>query len=193
VPAALFLAPVVVVGQLLEMVVRPRAADVSRWQLALVCGAVWLLSLVVVLVLFTDLQLFRIYEYHFKAFVWNLLTTPGGLPALGVTEETTYTVAALVILAAIVLAAMLWFIHRGAARRRSGPPSLCTARWPAGRVCPMSRTRPCAPGNRHMGARFHRALREQPRLAAKMKITIVFSGHIGKSAARESAARKDSD
>ena len=118
--ATMFVSPVIVIGELLELFVRPRGDEVPRWKLALVYGGVWLVSLIVVLVGYTDLQLFKLYEYHFNAFVWNLLTTPGGLAALGATEETTYTVAGVVVLAAILLAAMLRVIHRFAARSRQG-------------------------------------------------------------------------
>jgi membrane-anchored protein YejM (alkaline phosphatase superfamily) len=47
-----------------------------------------LLGLIVVLLVFIDLQLFKLYEYHINAFVWNLVTTPGGLAALGASQET---------------------------------------------------------------------------------------------------------
>ncbi|MCB1932714.1 MAG: sulfatase-like hydrolase/transferase [Candidatus Accumulibacter sp.] len=114
--AAVFVLPVILIGQVLEMVVRPRGDRVPRWKLALVYGLVWLASLIVVIVVFTDLQLFKLYEYHINAFVWNLVTTPGGLAALGATEQTTYTVAGLVALAAIALAALLTLTHRLAAQ-----------------------------------------------------------------------------
>ena len=114
--AAVFVLPVILIGQVLEMVVRPRGDRVPRWKLALVYGLVWLASLIVVIVVFTDLQLFKLYEYHINAFVWNLVTTPGGLAALGATEQTTYTVAGLVAVAAIALAALITLTHRLAAR-----------------------------------------------------------------------------
>lgn len=114
--AAVFTAPVVLIGQLLVRAVRARSETVPWWKAALVYTGAWLASLIVVVVLFADLQLFTLYEYHFNAFVWNLITTPGGLAALGATDETKRTVVGLVILAAIMLAAILAVLHWRAAR-----------------------------------------------------------------------------
>ncbi|WP_374680942.1 sulfatase-like hydrolase/transferase [Accumulibacter sp.] len=119
--AAIFVAPVVVIGLLLERVFRPRAGPCPRWKAMLVYGPVWLLSLLVVLLLFIDLQLFKLYEYHINAFVWNLVTTPGGLAALGASEQTIHTLVALVVVAAVVLAVLLAALHRFAARAPAGP------------------------------------------------------------------------
>ncbi|WP_313952714.1 sulfatase-like hydrolase/transferase, partial [Accumulibacter sp.] len=115
--ATVFLLPVMLIGQLLEFIVRPRGQAVPRWKLALVYGSVWLVSLVVVLLVFIDLQLFKLYEYHINAFVWNLVTTPGGLAALGATDQTTYSIAGIVVLAALSLGLVLLFVHW-----RSGRP-----------------------------------------------------------------------
>jgi membrane-anchored protein YejM (alkaline phosphatase superfamily) len=127
--AAIFLSPVMVTGWALEMLVRPRGEAIPRWKLALVYGAVCLLGLIVVLLVFIDLQLFKLYEYHINAFVWNLVTTPGGLAALGASQETISTVVVLVAVAALVLAVLLLLLHRAAAKTPAepGPPAPRTA------------------------------------------------------------------
>ena len=75
-------------------------------------GAAGLGGSLVLLAVYADYRLFSLYQYHFNGFVWNLLTTPGGIAALGATESTERTVAMQV--AGIVLAnmAVLWLLHR---------------------------------------------------------------------------------
>ena len=119
--AAIFLSPVMLTGWVLEMLVRPRGEAIPRWKLALVYGPVYLLGLIVVLLVFIDLQLFKLYEYHINAFVWNLVTTPGGLAALGASQETISTVVVLVAVAALVLAVLLLLLHRVAAKSPAEP------------------------------------------------------------------------
>jgi hypothetical protein len=60
---------------------------------ALVCAFAGSLALLAV---YADYQLYLLYDYHFNAFVWNLLTTPGGIAALGATAETERTAMLLV-------------------------------------------------------------------------------------------------
>lgn len=47
----------------------------------------------VLMVLYADYRIHMLYDYHFNGFVWNLLTTPGGIAALGATESTQWTAA----------------------------------------------------------------------------------------------------
>lgn len=45
------------------------------------------------LVIYADYRLYRLYDYHINGFVWNLITTPGGIAALGATASTEATAA----------------------------------------------------------------------------------------------------
>ena len=58
----------------------------------------WLAGLIVVGLIFADMQLFMLYEYHFNGFVWNLITTPGGIAALGATDSVMVRIAGQVTL-----------------------------------------------------------------------------------------------
>jgi membrane-anchored protein YejM (alkaline phosphatase superfamily) len=116
--ALIFLLPVILLAELIHAILRPGPGGVPSWKAVMVYAAAWFPGLLVLLLVFVDLQLFRLYEYHINAFVWNLITTPGGLAALGATEETTYTIAVLVVLGGLALAATLFVLHRLAAKPR---------------------------------------------------------------------------
>ena len=116
--ALIYLLPVILLGQLFHAVLRPGAEGAPPWRSAMVYAAAWVSGLIVLVLVFADLQLFRLYEYHINAFVWNLITTPGGLAALGATEETSYTIAGLVVLGALALSVILFVLHRLAAKPR---------------------------------------------------------------------------
>ena len=81
---------------------------------ALTCAFAGSLALLAV---YADYQLYLLYDYHFNAFVWNLLTTPGGIAALGATAETEQT--AMLIVAGFVgangMALLVLYLlrHRG--------------------------------------------------------------------------------
>lgn len=78
----------------------------------LLAGAAVLGGSLALLAIYADYRLYALYQYHFNGFVWNLLTTPGGIAALGATASTEITVALQV--GAIVLAnlGLLWALHR---------------------------------------------------------------------------------
>lgn len=63
------------------------------------------------LILYADSEIFTLYNYHFDGFVWNLITTPGGIQALGATPETKATFALIAAGWLILSAALLWLSH----------------------------------------------------------------------------------
>lgn len=68
----------------------------------------WLSSSLSILLIYADYQIYTLYEYHFNGFVWNLLTTSGGIDALGITLATQLTVVAEVIAFLILTLFLLW-------------------------------------------------------------------------------------
>jgi uncharacterized protein len=82
----LYLAPVYAPLVVLERVLGPR-----RWLLALA----WLGASIVQLAIFADAMVFRSFGFHFNGFVWNLLTTPGGIESMGASRSTQWSVAAI--------------------------------------------------------------------------------------------------
>ena len=54
----------------------------KRWRTTALCIAVFFSALSHIIV-FSDSHLFDLYAFHLNGFVWNLLTTPGGIDSLG--------------------------------------------------------------------------------------------------------------
>ncbi|HBC19654.1 MAG TPA: hypothetical protein DC022_13135, partial [Alcanivorax sp.] len=63
----------------------------------------------ITLLLLIDSQIYAIYGFHLNGFVWNLITTPGGIESMGGSADTSWTVAAIcaAVLAIHVLALFL--------------------------------------------------------------------------------------
>ncbi|HEX6735029.1 MAG TPA: sulfatase-like hydrolase/transferase [Azonexus sp.] len=58
---------------------------------AVLLGAAVAGGSLVQLAVYADYRLYALYQYHLNGFVWNLLTTPGGIAALGATASTEMT------------------------------------------------------------------------------------------------------
>lgn len=116
--AALYLAPVVVLVMLADRLlvwlnVSRRSHQAVTYLLALLGASLVLLAI------YADYRLFELYQYHFNGFVWNLLTTPGGIAALGATAATERSIALQVALLLLATAAAMWLVHRLAAGGRT--------------------------------------------------------------------------
>ncbi|RMG17690.1 MAG: DUF3413 domain-containing protein [Planctomycetota bacterium] len=65
--------------------VGPRAVRWAGWAvMATAAGSAALVQTI----LFADRQVFSIFGVHFNGFVWNLITTPGGIASMGASEGT---------------------------------------------------------------------------------------------------------
>lgn len=83
-----------------------------RWQTGLTYFVACLGGSFVLLCIYADFRLYELYEFHFNGFVWNLLTTSGGIEALGATESTQITVVFQVGLIVAGTALSLGLLHR---------------------------------------------------------------------------------
>jgi membrane-anchored protein YejM (alkaline phosphatase superfamily) len=110
----LYLLPAILLTKLSVLLFRPGSVDpgTGSWRVAVVYFVAWFNGTLILLILYADYQLFILYEYHFNAFVWNLITTPGGIAALGATSETNITIATEVTGILLASAALLWSLHR---------------------------------------------------------------------------------
>ncbi|NMG73372.1 sulfatase-like hydrolase/transferase [Aromatoleum diolicum] len=113
--AALYTAPLWLLSALLERFL-PGRSDPGVWRTALLYGVAFLGGSIVLLGIYADYRLYELYQFHFNAFVWNLLTTPGGIDALGATEATERTLALQVALFPLGCVAVLVLLHRYAER-----------------------------------------------------------------------------
>lgn len=67
------------------------------------------------LALYGDHLLWQLYGFHLNGFVWNILTTPGGIEALG-SSASTEREFALLAAGLLILQGALWLLARGLAR-----------------------------------------------------------------------------
>ncbi len=108
--AVLYLLPAVLLTKLAVTLLKPQN-NPGKYRIWLVYLIAWFTSSLVVLLIYGDYQIFELYEYHFNGFVWNLITTPGGIAALGATSETVVTILLQVALLLVSSAIILWLVH----------------------------------------------------------------------------------
>jgi membrane-anchored protein YejM (alkaline phosphatase superfamily) len=89
----------------------------ASWLSWLVMGPLLLGLTAVQLVLVADARIHDMYGFHLNGFVWNLVTTPGGIESLGAGTSTRLTVAALVAGLLCVEACLLLLCARSARLR----------------------------------------------------------------------------
>jgi membrane-anchored protein YejM (alkaline phosphatase superfamily) len=93
------------------------------WKTLVICATACFSATGTILFLAADRYLFRLYGFHFNAFVWNLITTPGGIDSLGSTAETQLWIGITVLLALTANGLLLWLcLRRQSWRRRLCPP-----------------------------------------------------------------------
>ncbi len=68
--------------------------------------ALLVLSLLTILLL-VDSQIYGMYGFHLNGFVWNLITTPGGIESMGGSASTSLTVAVICLLVLMIQGAVL--------------------------------------------------------------------------------------
>ncbi len=66
-------------------------------------------SVIGILLVKSDLMIYDLYNFHFNGFIWNLVTTKGGMASLGTSDET-YLAIALSVLGALVLQWLAWWV-----------------------------------------------------------------------------------
>ncbi|NQD37672.1 sulfatase-like hydrolase/transferase [Permianibacter sp. IMCC34836] len=68
--------------------------------------------------LFADFTIFKIFAFHLNGFVWNLMTTPGGITSMGADAATMYSFAALIALLLLGHQLLAWYLQRDNRFRR---------------------------------------------------------------------------
>lgn len=109
--AALYTAPLWLLSALLGRLLTG-AGRAGVWRGALSYGVAFLGGSIVLLGIYADYRLYELYQFHFNAFVWNLLTTPGGIAALGATQATERTLALQASLFPLGCGTALALLHR---------------------------------------------------------------------------------
>jgi membrane-anchored protein YejM (alkaline phosphatase superfamily) len=93
-----------------------------RWQQIVTYPSAILGASLTLLFIYADYQLYELYEYHFNGFVWNLITTPGGIDALGATASTMQTIALWIVLLVAATTGALALLHRYLRSQASSSP-----------------------------------------------------------------------
>lgn len=109
--AALYTLAPLLLTLLASLLLRPDTAT-GWWRRRIVYLIAWLAGSLTLLCIYADYRLYALYEYHFNGFVWNLITTPGGIAALGATDSVMVTIAGQVMLLCAASALVLWLIQR---------------------------------------------------------------------------------
>ncbi|WP_046962091.1 MULTISPECIES: sulfatase-like hydrolase/transferase [unclassified Alcanivorax] len=73
-------------------------------------GVVVLAALMTMLLL-VDGQIYAIYGFHINGFVWNLITTPGGIESMGGSAGTSWTVAAICVAVLLIHGVVLYVLR----------------------------------------------------------------------------------
>lgn len=121
--AGLYILPVVLLNGLLGHVLKVGAGE-TAWRLWVRYGVALVAASLVLLAIYADYRLYGLYQFHFNAFVWNLLTTPGGVAAMGATAATERTIAFQVSLIVAGCGAILWLLQRWTLRTHRAPRSI---------------------------------------------------------------------
>lgn len=73
-------------------------------------AAVYLSGFLVLIFILANYKLRQMYGFYFNFFVWNLLATPGGVEAMGVSTSTNLTLVVAVVILAAIFVAFIRFI-----------------------------------------------------------------------------------
>jgi len=76
-------------------------------------GVAALLMTALVILFLLDSQIYGMYGFHLNGFVWNLITTPGGVESMGGSDATALTVAVVcLVILALQLCLLYWLRAR---------------------------------------------------------------------------------
>ncbi|MCR4291365.1 MAG: sulfatase-like hydrolase/transferase [Candidatus Kuenenia sp.] len=110
----LFLAfiPILILELLLRKLLKKQGQALFRQRCsAVISGISIALFTIVQLLILTDKQIFKLYQFHINGFVWNLITTPGGLESLG-SSDSTFLSVAIIITGLFVLQIVLFVLAK---------------------------------------------------------------------------------
>ena len=71
-----------------------------------------LLTSMTLVMLYADYSIYKIFGFHLNGFVWNLVTTPGGIDSMGGSDSSSLTYGVIVLGFFALQSALLWLILR---------------------------------------------------------------------------------
>lgn len=93
-----------------------RSATITGYTTAVLSASLTLMLLI------ADNQVYKIYDFHINGFVINLVTTPGGLESMGMSNSSMATFGVLVCDLFAGSGLLLWAVHVLTLRRPAEPP-----------------------------------------------------------------------
>ncbi len=81
-------------------------------------------SVIGILLVRSDLMIYDLYNFHFNGFIWNLVTTKGGLASLGTSDET-YVAIGISVAIVILIQLLAWWLST---RMQSFKPAVLLTR-----------------------------------------------------------------
>ena len=116
--------------------------------------------------LLADVRIHELYGFHINGFVWNLVTTPGGIASMEASTETWLTVAVAI---AVIFAAVLALSDVAATARR-----VVSAASPLDHRRGRDRDRSLRQG----AVRLRRPLRQRADVAGVRIVSVLSTGHV---------------
>ena len=80
----------------------------SGWMPYVVYAVALVTTTATAILMYSDRSLYHLYGFHFNGFVWNLLTTRGGIESLGVSDATMVTYLAIFAGFGVAQMALFW-------------------------------------------------------------------------------------
>lgn len=113
----IYVLPMQIVVTLLQKLLNLYARRIGNARVVLGCETVLLAISVgyficIQLMLFSDRFVYHMYSFHLNGFVWNLVTTPGGIESMGAGSSTVFTITLIVLGFILLQLGILWLVLR---------------------------------------------------------------------------------
>ncbi len=110
----IYLLPAFIITKIVQRLSTFRRDDseAQRWISWVVYGVAIATTLITSILLFTDYTIYSIFGFHLNGFVWNLITTPGGIESMGGSESTILYIGLIIVTLISVQIALLWILRQ---------------------------------------------------------------------------------
>jgi len=119
----IYILPALLLTKLVHRLSRRVSGGVkTAWVTALSYTTAVLTAGLSLVLLFADSQIYEIYDFHINGFVINLVTTPGGIESMGMSDSGTAIFSLRIFALFAGAALLLWLMHAVVVRRAGQPP-----------------------------------------------------------------------
>ena len=118
----IYLLPTILVVKVLHRIfywLKRGTSRVTAWTvLTLACLGTGVTDIVI----YGDYTVFNLYNFHLNGFVWNLITSPGGIESMGGSSSTTVVLTAICSLVFALQFLLMWALKRFLHSKLQSPP-----------------------------------------------------------------------